>query len=86
MKKLFIFYIFCFLGLYLKAENNQGKSVFNQLKPLLLRVKAADSLSLWEQLGAPNTSHKHGLYTIPLARSLQAIARLKFSQRYFLDT
>lgn len=42
MKKFLFFY---FVSLCAFAENNQGKNIFNQLKPLMLRVKAADSLT-----------------------------------------
>lgn len=62
MKKLIIFYLFFFLAFYLKAENSQGKSVFNQLKPLLLRVKAADSLSSPKSsYGSGFVVHKSGM-------------------------
>jgi hypothetical protein len=59
MKKFLFFYFLCFL---VRAENNHGKNVFNQLKPLMLRVKAADSLtSPKSSYGSGFVVHKSGI-------------------------
>jgi serine protease Do len=59
MKKILFLY---FLSLVVNAENNQGKNIFNQLKPLMLRVKAADSLtSPKASYGSGFVVHKSGI-------------------------
>ncbi len=59
MKKILFLY---FLSLLVNAENNQGKNIFNQLKPLMLRVKAADSLtSPKASYGSGFVVHKSGI-------------------------